>query len=248
MISSTSNARVKNIVQLQKKAKERKRQGLFVVEGRKMIEEILRDAPAAIAELYVTEEYLAQEEQAAALMGISYELVTEHVMNAMTETMEPQGAVAVVRMPKYDKTALLEKENGTWVALEDLRDPGNLGTILRTSEAAGVTGIILSGGSVDIDNPKVIRSTMGAIFFLSELEGLKQGGATLYAAHLAGKQYYDEPAYEGKTVILIGNEAKGLSAEAAKEANCLVKIPMEGKAESLNAAAAASIIMWEMTR
>lgn len=257
MISSTSNARVKNIVQLQKKAKERKRQGLFVVEGRKMIEEILRDAPAAIAELYVTEEYLAQEEQAAALMGISYELVTEHVMNAMTETMEPQGAVAVVRMPKYDKTALLEKENGTWVALEDLRDPGNLGTILRTSEAAGVTGIILSGGSVDIYNPKVIRSTMGAIFrmphfyaedFLSELEGLKQGGATLYAAHLAGKQYYDEPTYEGKTVILIGNEAKGLSAEAAKEANCLVKIPMEGKAESLNAAVATALFVYEVYR
>lgn len=257
MISSTANQRVKHIVQLQKKAKERAREGLFVIEGRKMLEEVLRDAPEAVAELYVTEEYLKVPEQRAALGGTAYEPVSENVMKAMTDTMEPQGVLAAVRMPRYDKEALLRKEDGVWVALEDLRDPGNLGTILRTAEAAGVTGVILSGSSVDIYNPKVIRSTMGAIFrvphfyaenFFSELDMLKTKGATVYAAHLAGKQYYHEPAYQGKTVILIGNEANGLSKEAANAADCLVKIPMEGKVESLNAAVATALFVYEAYR
>ena len=240
-----------------KKGKERKRQGLFVIEGRKLLEEVLRDAPEAIAEIYVTEEYLAEAGQRAGLTGTSYEVVTENVMKAMTETMEPQGVVATVRMPKYDKKRLQEKETAVWVALEDLRDPGNLGTILRTAEAAGVTGVILSSNSVDIYNPKVVRATMGAIFrvphfyaeeFLSELEQLRAMGATVYAAHLSGKQFYDEPEYEGRSVILIGNEANGLSKEASEYADCLVKIPMEGKAESLNAAVATSLFVYEAYR
>lgn len=257
MISSTANQRVKHIVQLQKKAKERRNQGLFVIEGRKMLEEVLRDAPEAVAEVYATEEYLAVPEQKEILNGTDYELVSGAVMKAMADTLEPQGVLAAVHMPRYDREALLRKENGVWVALEDLRDPGNLGTILRTSEAAGVTGVILSGNSVDIYNPKVIRSTMGAIFrmphfyaedFMAELAGLKAQGAVLYAAHLDGKRYYDEPAYEGKTVLLIGNEANGLSKEAADAADCLVKIPMEGKAESLNAAVATALLVYEAYR
>lgn len=257
MISSTANQKVKNIVLLQKKARERKRQRLFVIEGRKLLEEVLRDAPEAVAELYATEEYLSVEEQRAAFAGISYETVTDNVMRAMTETMEPQGVLAVVRMPQYEKERLLADRNGVWVALENLRDPGNLGTILRTAEAAGVTGVLLSGESVDIYNPKVVRSTMGAIFrvphfyaedFLAELDLLKESGASLYAAHLAGTQFFDEPPYEGKTVILIGNEAGGLSSEATDKADCLVKIPMEGKAESLNAAVATALFVYEVYR
>lgn len=257
MISSTSNARVKNIVSLQKKGKERKRQGLFVIEGRKLFEEIVRDAPSAIEEVYVTEEYLEDSGHKALLQGVVYETVSDNVMKAMAETMEPQGIVATVHIPVYDKDALLQKKDGVWVALEDLRDPGNLGTILRTSEAAGVTGVILSSNSVDMYNPKVVRSTMGAIFrvphfyaedFLGELDSLRQGGATLYAAHLSGKQYYDEPEYEGLSVVLIGNEANGLSDAASEKADCLVKIPMEGKAESLNAAVATSLFVYEAYR
>lgn len=257
MISSTANPRVKHIVQLQKKTRERREQGLFVIEGRKMLEEVLRDAPGAVAELYVTEEYMAFPEQEKKLSGINYEVVSDEVMKAMADTMEPQGVLAAVHMPQYDKQELLKREEAVWLALEDLRDPGNLGTILRTAEAAGVTGVILSRNSVDIYNPKVVRSTMGAIFrvphfytedFLSELSELKRGGACLYAAHLAGTQEYDMPAYTGKTVILIGNEAGGLSSAAAEAADCLVKIPMEGKAESLNAAVAAALLVYETYR
>ena len=257
MISSTANPRVKNIVSLQKKGKERRQQGLFVIEGKKLLEEVLRDAKDAVCEVYVTEAYLANESQKKALDGIAYEIVSDGVMKTMAETMEPQGILATVRIPQYDKRALLAKEDAVWVALEDLRDPGNLGTVLRTAEAAGVTGVLLSGSSVDMYNPKVVRSTMGAIFrvphfyaddFLEELEEMKRCGATLYAAHLLGTQYYDEPEYMGRSVILIGNEANGLSDEAAKKADCLVKIPMEGKAESLNAAVATSLFVYEAYR
>ena len=257
MISSTSNQRVKNIVSLQKKGKERRQQGLFVIEGRKLFEEVLRDAKDAICEVYVTEAYLENESQKTSLHGVSYEIVSDNVMKTMAETMEPQGILATVRIPQYDKKALLAKEDAVWVALEDLRDPGNLGTVLRTAEAAGVTGVLLSGGSVDMYNPKVVRSTMGAIFrvphfyaddFLEALDEMKRYGATLYAAHLLGTQYYDEPEYAGRSVILIGNEANGLSDEASKKADCLVKIPMEGKAESLNAAVATSLFVYEAYR
>lgn len=257
MISSTANSRVKNIVALQKKGKERKRQGLFVIEGRKMFEEVLRDAPDAIAEVYVTEAYLEAPGQRQVLQSVSYEVVSDGVMKAMAETMEPQGVLATVHIPCYDKRALLQRETAVWIALEDLRDPGNLGTILRTAEAAGVTGVILSDGSVDIYNPKVVRSTMGAIFrvphfyaedFIGELEAFQQAGATIYAAHLSGVGYYDEPEYSGRSVILIGNEANGLSEAAAATADCLVKIPMEGKAESLNAAVATALFVYEAYR
>lgn len=257
MISSTANSRVKNIVLLQKKGKERKNQGLFVIEGRKLFEEVLRDAPEAIHEVYVTEAYLEQSAHKELLEMLSYETVTDSVMKVMAETMEPQGILATVRIPQYDKKSLWEQKDAVWIALEDVRDPGNLGTILRTAEAAGVTGVLLSDSSVDMYNPKVVRSTMGAIFrvphfylsdFLGELDLMKQAGATLYAAHLKGTQYYDEPDYNGCSVILIGNEANGLSDAAAEKANCLVKIPMEGKAESLNAAVATSLFVYEAYR
>ncbi|MBE5931118.1 MAG: RNA methyltransferase [Lachnospiraceae bacterium] len=257
MISSTSNPRVKNIVSLQKKGKERRQQGLFVIEGKKLFEEILRDAKEALCDVYVTEAYLEADSQRKMLAGVSYETVSDNVMKTMAETMEPQGILATVRIPRYDKKALLAKEDAVWIALEDLRDPGNLGTVLRTAEAAGVTGVLLSAASVDMYNPKVVRSTMGAIFrvphfyaedFLEELKDMKRCGATLYAAHLAGTQYYDEPEYAGRSVILIGNEANGLSEEASKMADCLVKIPMEGKAESLNAAVATSLFVYEAYR
>lgn len=257
MISSTANTRVKNIAVLQKKGKERRRQGLFVIEGRKLFEEVLRDAPDAIHEVYVTEAFFDSPAHRKLLGTVSYETVTDNVMKAMAETMEPQGVLATVRIPQYDKTALSEKKDAVWIALEDLRDPGNLGTVLRTAEAAGVTGVLLSDSSVDMYNPKVVRSTMGAIFrvphfyvsdFLEELDRWKEAGATLYAAHLQGTRYYDEPEYDGCSVILIGNEANGLSDAAAQKANCLVKIPMEGKAESLNAAVATSLFVYEAYR
>ncbi len=143
------------------------------------------------------------------------------------------------------------------LVLEGLQDPGNLGTIFRTGEGAGVAGIILGGGTVDPCNPKAVRATMGSIYrvpFVSaeDLPGavdrLRQQGIRTYAAHLEGKRYYDSFSFLGGTAFLIGNEGKGLSGELADRAEEYVKIPMEGQVESLNAAVAASLLMYEVHR
>ena len=137
--------------------------------------------------------------------------------------------------------------------LEDLQDPGNMGTILRTAEGAGVTGIILSKNCVDLYNPKVIRSTMGSIYrmpvmqadLLEILPVLKENKIQTYAAHLKGKNWYHEEDYTEGTAFFIGNEGNGLSDELSDSADCLIKIPMEGKVESLNAAIASAVLMYE---
>lgn len=143
------------------------------------------------------------------------------------------------------------------VVLDNLQDPGNLGTIFRTAEAAGVTGILLSKDCVDVYNPKVIRSTMGAVFrmpFLyvedlpEKIKELQKEGIKTYAAHLRGENAYDEEDYTTGCAFLIGNEGNGLRDEVADCADCLIRIPMEGEAESLNAAVAAAVLMFEAGR
>lgn len=141
--------------------------------------------------------------------------------------------------------------------LEDIQDPGNMGTILRTAEGAGMSGVILSKGCVDVFNPKVVRSTMGGLFrvpfyvcedVVSEMVDLHGRGFSFYAAHLQGKENYCRVSYDGKVGILIGNEAKGLSDPVADLADVKVKIPMEGELESLNAAVSAALFSYEVWR
>ena len=143
------------------------------------------------------------------------------------------------------------------IVLDQLQDPGNLGTIFRTAEAAGATGILLSRYCVDIYNPKVIRSTMGAVFrlpflYVDDLPGaigeLKAEGIRVFAAHLEGKNAYDREDYSRGTAFLIGNEGNGLRDEVAECADCRVRIPMQGRAESLKAAVAAAVLMFEAGR
>ena len=141
--------------------------------------------------------------------------------------------------------------------LETLQDPGNLGTIIRASEGAGITGIVMNRETADIYNPKVIRSTMGSVFrvpffYTDDLEqtvlDLKARGIRVFAAHLAGKNNYEQEDYTGNTAFLIGNEGNGLTEKLSNMADTWVKIPMAGKVESLNAAIAASILMFETAR
>lgn len=256
MISSTSNAQMKHLVQMQKKAKLRKEEQAFVIEGTKMFEEALQGN--LIKKAYFSERYWKEKAEGSSYLGnIQYEIVTDTVLKEVSDTMTPQGVMAIVKMPQYDLKELIEKEKVNLVLLENLRDPGNLGTIVRTAEGAGMDAIILSKESVDIYNPKVIRSTMGAIYrmpiiyvdcFSDCLINLQKSGIVIYAAHLKGKNDYDKEQYVKKMGLLIGNEANGLTEEIANLSNCLVKIPMEGKVESLNAAIAAAILMYEIYR
>ena len=235
MISSTSNSKVKSVAALGKKARYRKETGLFVVEGPRMAVELPEDR---IERVYVTEHFLkSYKDIAEKLRGLNcVEKVTDEVMKAMSDTETPQGILAVVRQSGYEMKDILRKqENAHLMILETLQDPGNLGTIIRTAEGAGVSAVIMDRGTTDIYSPKVIRSTMGAIFRMPFV-------------YVEGAVDYDHADYTGKTGFLIGNEARGLSDDITSMADVCVKIPMAGKVESLNAAVAASIFMFEAAR
>lgn len=256
MITSAGNRQVKNVTQLNQRAKARREQGLFAAEGRKMFVEAPRDW---IFKVYVSE-VLELDEQ---IMGrlykekISYELVSEPVFRQMSDTQTPQGILTLLKKPAYTQEDILGGDNPLIMVLEDLQDPGNAGTIFRTGEGAGVSGIFLTKTCVDVTNPKVIRATMGSIYRMPFLyvedvvslkEKFKEKSIRTFAAHLKGRNFYDKECYKGGTAFFIGNEGKGLTEAAADAADCLIKIPMCGEVESLNAAMAAGILMYEASR
>ncbi len=258
MITSSSNQRIKQVIQWQSKAKERRKDKVFVVEGAKMYLE----APAELVrDVYVSQGFLAKnnsdETLKQKLSETGYEEVSDEVFAKMSDTQTPQGILAIINQPAYELNQLLIKDNPVFVILENLQDPGNLGTILRTGEGAGITGVIMSDNTVDIYNPKVIRSTMGSIYrvpFVYEkdlvevLGKLHEAGIKTYAAHLKGEDYYDSFSFKEPTAFLIGNEGNGLTAELSEAASSYLKIPMEGKVESLNAGIAAALLMYEAHR
>ena len=186
-----------------------------------------------------------------------YEIVSDNVFKSVSDTQTPQGILCLVRMPQYPLSDLLRGNRTHLLIVESIQDPGNLGTMLRTGEGAGITGIIMNRTTVDLFNPKTIRSTMGSIYRvpyyiaddLAETIGeLKRQKVGIYAAHLKGQMQYDEPSYCKGTAFLIGNEGNGLSDEIAGLADTYVRIPMEGSVESLNAAVSAALLMYETNR
>lgn len=257
MISNASNVQIKNIVKLQKNARTRREQDAFVIEGKKLFEEA--KLYGKVKRAYVTPEYIAELETSEEkyFSGIEYELVEEKVLKEAADTKTPQGILAIVEKPHYTLDSILSGESVNLLLLEDLRDPGNLGTVMRTAEGAGIDGIIMSKETVDLFNPKVVRSTMGSIFrvpflyvedIIETLTILKEKGVTIVATDLMGTNSYEEEVYPAKTAIVIGNEAKGITDTMRNNADVLVRIPMCGKLESLNASVAAGIMMYELFR
>ena len=255
MITSLQNNQVKNIIKLNQKAKARREQGLFIAEGRKMFLE----APLHwIEKVYVSETVEKQDTEVMEKASrTEWEAVTDSVFRQMSDTQTPQGVMTVLRKPSYEPEDILKGKKPLIMVLEDLQDPGNAGTIFRTAEGAGVDGIFLTKTCVDITNPKVIRSTMGSIYRMPFLyvedvvsleKKLKEKGIRSFAAHLKGENSYDHESYKGGTAFFIGNEGKGLTDQAADAADCLIRIPMCGKVESLNAAMASGILMYEAAR
>ena len=248
MITSSSNAQVKQMIQLNKKARERRKQDVFLVEGLRMFREVPRER---LVKTYVSESFLEDPEHQVLLQGIPYEVVKDSVFAQMSDTLTPQGVLTVVRQYHYTMEELMgEKDHPLFLVLEDLQDPGNMGTIFRTAEGAGVDGIFMSANCV-------IRSTMGSIYrvpfvIAPDLQDVfawfKKQRVRSYAAHLKGKGWYDEKSYTDGTAFLIGNEGNGLTDATAGQADCLIKIPMKGQLESLNAGVAAAILMYEASR
>lgn len=254
MITSISNPQMKNLVKLNTKSKARKEQQVFVVEGEKLVFEAPKDR---IRKIYVSEEYYNRKKLDQFASQIPVEIVDNHVFKSISDTVTPQGILAIISQRQVLLEEILKVKNPCILVLEDVQDPGNLGTIVRTAEAAGMTGIIMSQATADIYNPKTIRSTMGAIYrvpFLYEknllqmVEKLHEKGISIYAAHLEGSVWYDIPSYKEGTAFIIGNEGNGLSQELSEKTDNYIKIPMEGQAESLNVAVAASLFMYEAYR
>ena len=254
MITSVSNPQVKNLIQLQKKGKARKEQDVFVAEGIKMYQEAPREM---VERVYISESFSKRREALELEGQKNVEVLDDQVFLSAADTKTPQGIMAVIRQQHYSLEKVLSGERPLVLVLENLQDPGNLGTILRTGEGAGVTGVIMSSDTVDIYNPKTIRSTMGSIYRMPYLRvsdlteimsQLKQRGITTYAAHLKGKQEYDDPDYCKGCAFLIGNEGNGLSDRLSALAQEYIRIPMCGKVESLNAAVASSVLIYEAFR
>ncbi len=282
MITSTSSSQVKHIVNLQKKSKLRKEEKQFVVEGIKMVSEAPKDR---LVKVYISETFKADNEEFLEKMNYEaagkdvLEVVSDNVFVRMSDTQTPQGIMAVVKMSDVCIEDMFEKDNYTdskddgadkvedntvdakkqplLLILENLQDPGNLGTIVRMAEGAGVTGIIMSSNTVDIYNPKTIRSTMGSLYrvpviyvddICKAVDECKEKGVKVYAAHLKGTDNYNQKDYAQPTAFMIGNEGNGLSDRLTQKADELVRIPMQGKVESLNAAIACTILTYEAVR
>ena len=258
MITSTSNAKIKRIVQLRKKKKARDAEGVFLVEGIRMFREI---PEKLLQEIYISESCEEKEgkeiRRRASACGIRPELVSDGVFAYLSDTQTPQGILCVVGQLSYSLEEVADASCPHMLVLDRLQDPGNVGTILRTAEGAGVTGILLDGECADIYNPKTIRSTMGSVFrmpfyYIQDLEEgiryLKKRGICTYAAHLEGKRAYDEEDYRRPCAFLIGNEGNGLRPEIADLADTYIRIPMAGEVESLNAAIASAVLMFEAGR
>ncbi|MDO4469740.1 MAG: RNA methyltransferase [Bacillota bacterium] len=254
MITSTGNAQVKELLQLQKKSKARNERNVFVVEGIKMFSEAPRNR---IEKVFISETLFNRKKQELNLDGLKIEILSDKVFSHVSDTKTPQGILCIVKQKKTKLEEIFAQNPAHLMILDNLQDPGNLGTIVRTAEGAGVSGIILSKDCVDIYNPKTIRSTMGSIYrmpflYVEDLENtideVKKQGIKVYAAHLQGKNNYDEENYKTGCAFLIGNEGNGLRDEIAEKADIWVKIQMHGQVESLNAAIASSILMFEVCR
>ena len=260
MITSTSSSQVKHVISLLSKAKERKKNNEYVVEGIRMVSEVPADL---LVKIYMSErfqnnnsEYVKELVKKQGISDDSIEIVADNVFDRMSQTQTPQGIMAVVRMKDNSLSDMLSG-NPLLILVENLQDPGNLGTIIRMGEGAGVTGVIMSPNTVDIYNPKTIRSTMGSIFrvpfiyvqdFGEAVSECQKSGVKVYAAHLDGKNTYLGEDYSTPTAFLIGNEGNGLTDDITKQADTLIRIPMEGEVESLNAAIACTILTYEAVR
>ncbi len=256
-ITSKDNETIKHIKKLKEK-KYREEYHEFIVEGIKMIEEAINEG-AKIKSIIICEDC---KTQGAIPNDLMYEIaklnciyVAEKIFNTITDVINPQGIMAVIEKPNARDNTIDFSANVS-LLLDNIQDPGNMGTILRTADSLNMKQIIVSKGSADVYNLKVVRSTMGAIFRVKVIEvenlvtvikEMKKHKIKVYATDLqTDKSIYDVDY--SKSAIVIGNEANGVSSKVLYEATERIKIPMIGKTESLNAAVATSVILYEAFR
>lgn len=256
ILSSLKNQQVKDWRALNKSREERNRQGIFLAEGEHMAIEALKTgkARALLVCDTLTMRY-AHALSEAQNQGIQTYFLPETVMNVLSDAKTPQGVIAVCKLPTTE--ILKSLENEILVALDDVQDPGNVGTILRTLDAVGFSGLIVTRGSADPFSPKALRASMGAVFripiYISEslsdtLTGLRSEGCEIMAGALNGEPFYSRGSDARKICVVIGNEGAGISPSVLACATKRVTLPMRGGAESLNAAVACAIILYDLIR
>ena len=247
----------KDITFLEKNKKARDTQGLFVAEGRKLFFEAPRDR---ILQVLMTRRFAEENPEVFSSIPPGCDVVCdidETRFFSLSDTRTPPGIITVLRKMEWREEDVGRTACPLYCILENLQDPGNAGTILRTGEAAGVTAVFLTEGSVDLYAPKTIRSTMGSIFRVPHF--VVPSGAELarefearhigvYAAHLRGRSCYTDCDYRDGSAVVIGNESRGISDELADACGKLIRIPMLGRVESLNAAMAAGVLLFEAQR
>lgn len=252
MISSLQNPLVKGWRALNKSRAERMQAGLFLAEGDHLAGEALKEGKA-LALLLAAECQEKYTHLLRAAQGLPVYLLSEHVMRAICDAKTPQGAAALCAYPREDAPL-----SGDWlVALDGVQDPGNVGTLLRTMDAAGFHGMLLDEKTADPYGPKALRASMGAVFRVpaarcgdlpGRLAQLAAQGYDILAGDLKGEPFYRRPPTKAKACIVIGNEGAGISPAVLETATRRVKLPMAGGAESLNAAVAGSIMMYDLLR
>ena len=259
-VTSKDNQWVKEWRRLTDSAKYRRESGLFAIEGARLCGDALHSGVALRAVLYTAtarDTYADVVESLLAVADTAVEIGPE-LARHMGDTTNPQGVFCIAKA--LDNSLIIDKINiiGNYCALEDVQDPGNLGTIIRTAEAFGLDGVLLSDGCCDVYNPKVLRGSMGGVFRLPLLRvgdmaaavaSLQGKGLTAFACVVDGDATPITVAGMGAgSIALIGNEGNGLRPETVAACAKRVTIPMGGRAESLNASMAAGIVLWEMTR
>lgn len=247
-----------------KTASAARKEGLFLVEGLRSVDELVKSTVFGVEWLIVEQSLLETDDRLRAYFekrlpaDARVYRVSKDIFKKVSDTETPQGVLAVARRRNDTLEDILRRsENPLICIVENLQDPGNAGTIMRTADAAGASGVIATKGTVDFYGPKVVRSTMGSLLHLPLVQGadlaqtvevLKASGVRVYAAALGATKYHFEADFAGPTAILIGNEGNGLTDEAIALADEKIIIPMPGQAESLNAAMAAGVLMFEAVR
>ena len=252
-ITSVKNPHILRVRELAT-PKGRAAQCAFLCDGEHLTAEALAACPRSVRTLFVEEN--KREKYAPLLMQATAEtacfMVNERVMTTLSQVTTPQGIAAVVELPRM---VPLNEMGNKLVLLENVQDPGNVGTILRTLDAAGFNGCILTSGCADPFAPKTLRATMGSIFRVpmafaekteDALRALKERGYALLAAELSGELFYGRGPLPQALCLMIGNEGAGLTPDTCHAATHRFRLPMAGDAESLNAAVAAAVMMYDI--
>lgn len=259
VLENPRSPRVRAVAKLTKRS-ARTETGLFLLEGPQAVREALTYLPDSIVELFATPngwEKHPDIRAKATEADVDVEYVTEYVLNAMADTVTPQGLVAVVRQSPTSVRDIFAAKPRLVAICQEVRDPGNLGTIIRAADAAGADAVVLTGRTVDPYNPKVVRATTGSLFHLpvaiagdlsDVIDRAHAAGLRILAADVKGDDLLAARA-EGllaePTAWLFGNEARGLEDDALELADRVLKLPIFGRAESLNLATAASVCLYE---